>query len=142
MAANIVSIFETFKARSVAKADLKAESDCQIVGFMKHDRQLGATVRHLRGLAGIKFQQMADYLNIEKGTLSKKERGISTFDDIELRKIAKLLGMPRWKLYALADGVEPERLDFSDAYDVVTPGFREDILQMVRERKRRTGSDE
>lgn len=73
--------------------------------------------------------------------MSKKLNGKLTFDDVELDRLGRFFGLPSWKLYALARGVEPEKLDFADAYDVVTPGFRKDVLRMVKDRERTATGD-
>ena len=133
----VVSIMETRKAPDVEILDLPRPPDSRIVPFMRHDIEMGKLIKALMAARpGVTQQRLADLISVEKGAISKKLNAQgSSFDDVELEKIGKFFGIPAWKLYAMARGVDPEKLDFADAYDVVTPGFRKDILRMMKDRK-------
>jgi|GEM_PF-6073495 len=135
---NIVSFLETAKPLSVSILDLPSETGCQILRFMKYDRQMGELIREMRKQRGMTVAALADVLVMEKGTLSKKERGQSSFDEADLERAAAYFHIEKWKLVALASGVPREKLEFADVYDVVTPGFRADLLSLVRAKRNHT----
>lgn len=140
MAVNIVSVSETCKPQIVSKPDLSSDGHCQILPFMKYDREMGYLLRSLRTARGFTVEKGADLLAMEKGTLSKKERGLLPFDDQDLRMAARVYQIERWKLVALAAGVPQEKLDFADVYDHISPNTRADLLRMVRVEPGKAGS--
>jgi transcriptional regulator with XRE-family HTH domain len=106
---------------------------------MRHGKEMGRLIRQMRESVGMTVQQLADLLEIEKGTLSKKETAHSAFTDAELDRLAHVFRTERWRLYAIAAGVPVEKLDWMDAYDSVSDGFRDDVLRLVRTKRVEAG---
>ena len=140
MATNIVSFLETAKPPKVSELDLPSDHGCLIVQFMKHDREMGDLIRKLRTARQMTVDELAGILNMEKGTLSKKERGLISFDDPDLESAGSVFGKARWELVALASGVSQAKIDFANAYDVVSDGLRNDVIELANGRLGKDGT--
>lgn len=137
MCAIVVSFFETVKDGTVSFVELREKKPCEIVEYMRLDIEIGILVRRLLKDRGLDEKDLLEVLDVSTGSLSKKLNGKSSFKDEELKAIARFFGTEAWKLFALASGVKPERIEWQEAYDLVTPGLREEILHIVRERGNR-----
>lgn len=133
LSTTVVSILATRKPREVSFLELKGRKPCVIVPLMKRDAEIGKVVRNLRQAAGETVQQLADFLDVEKSMVSKKERGLeSSFNDDELDRIARRYGRRRWMIHALAEG-EPERkIELAEAYPHLSEGTVDDLLSIRR----------
>lgn len=141
MQANIVSILETIKGERVSIAELQPRSACKIVRFMKNDIEIGRTVRTLRERHKESLTLLADFLDMEKGALSKKERGVeSSFNDDELDRIARRYGLRRWMIHALAEGCSERQIEFAESFGMLSPGTIDDIISIARGKKTREGA--
>ena len=116
-------------------------------------KELGIAIKRLREKQGIRQDEIAEALGIDKGNVSRYESGASSPDIGKLPLLARVLNTDVHELFALAEGLEigpdvrgtvpliswVQAGDWSDAIDNLTPGEGERITTTYKPRKHTYG---